>query len=192
MANLSQNADEGVNDQLESVRRAHAGDVEGILVGMGFPRHVARAAVDDALLALARERKRGKPVGSPKAFLVKVATFGAINALRPLREKNEIPRSDVLGDLAGRADDFTVAVMIQMDVRRGLGQLTPRQRQALTLCVLSELTCEEAARHMGISADGVESNLRRGRARLRQIMLEAGYQPRNHVKGDQPRKEEQR
>jgi RNA polymerase sigma-70 factor (ECF subfamily) len=192
MTNLSQDADEGVNDQVESVLRAHAGDVEGILIGMGFPRHIARPAVNDAGLALVQERKRGTRVDSPKAFMVKTAIFRAINALRPLREKNEIPGSDVVSGLPDRVDDFTVAVMVQMDVRRGLGQLTPRQREALTLCDLVGLSYEEAAGRMGISADGVESNLRRGRARLRQIMTEHGYQPRNRGEGEQPRKEERR
>jgi DNA-directed RNA polymerase specialized sigma24 family protein len=39
---------------------------------------------------------------------------------------------------------------------------------------------------MGISPAGVDSNLRRGRQRLREIMLEQGYQPR---KNSQPGKE---
>jgi RNA polymerase sigma-70 factor (ECF subfamily) len=189
VTDLTQNADQDVNAQVESVIRAHASDVEGILIRMGFPRWAARPAVNDALLALAQERKRGTHVANPKAFLVKVAIFRARNALRPLREKNEIPGSDVISDMPDRTDDFTVAVMVQMDVRRGLGQLSQRQREALTLCDLAGLSYGEAATHMGISADGVESNLRRGRKRLKQIMLEHGYQPRKHEQGDQPGKE---
>lgn len=189
MTDIPQDPEEGINAQVESVLRAHAGDVEGILIGTGFPRHVARPAVNDALLALAREREKGAHVTSPKAFLVKVATFRALNALRPLREKNEVPGSDVVADMPDRADDFSVVVMLQMDVRRGLGQLTHRQREALLLCHVIGFSYEEAADRMGISADGVESNLRRGRKRLRQIMREYGYQPRKREQGDQPRKE---
>jgi RNA polymerase sigma-70 factor (ECF subfamily) len=192
VTNTSQDADKSVDEQVESVLRAHAGDVAGILIRMGFPRHVALPAIDDAAQALARERKRGVNVTSPKAFLVKVATFRALNALRPLRERNEIPDADVVGGMPGRADDFTVTVMVQMDVRKGLGQLTQRQREALTLCDLAGLSCEEAAEHMGISADGVESSLRRARKRLKQIMIEQGYQPRNREQADRPRKETER
>ena len=85
-----------------------------------------------------------------------------------------------------RSDDFTVAVMVQMDVRKGIGQLSQRQRQALTLCDLAGLSFQDAAEHMGISPAGVETNLRRGRERLKEIMLEQGYQPR---KNNQPGKE---
>ena len=82
--------------------------------------------------------------------------------------------------------------MLQMDVRQGLGQLTQRQREALTLCDMCDLSREDAAKIMGVTVAGVESNLRRGRERLRQIMLEQGYQPRNREQGDRPRKEAER
>ncbi len=121
-----------------------------------------------------------------------VGHLSALNALRPLRAKNEIPDTDVVSGMLDRADDFTVAVMVQMDVRRGVEQLTQREREALTLCDLAELSCEEAAEHMGISADGVESSLRRARKRLRQIMIEQGYQPRNREQAGRPGKEAER
>lgn len=178
MTDLTQDADQGVNAQVESLLRAHGGDVEGILRGMGFPPDVARESVNDALVAVAREREKGNDIRSPKAFLVKVAVSRARNALRRRHVKSEIADSGLVSDGPDRADDFTVAVMVQMDVRRGLGQLSQRQRQALTLCDLAGLSYKAAAEHMGITPAGVESNLRRGRERLREIMLEQGYQPR--------------
>ena len=85
MTDLTRDADEGVNAQVESLLRAHAGEVEGILRGMGFPADVARQSVHDVLMAIAREQKKGRDVKNPKAFPVKVATFRALNELRPLR-----------------------------------------------------------------------------------------------------------
>lgn len=82
--------------------------------------------------------------------------------------------------------------MLQMDVRQGLGQLTQRQREALTLCDMCDLSRKDAAKIMGVTVAGVESNLRRGRERLRQFMLEQGYQPRNREQGDRTRKEAER
>jgi RNA polymerase sigma-70 factor (ECF subfamily) len=186
---VTQGADNGVEAEVCELLRAHGPEVEAILIGMGFPRDVAGSAIHDALLAVARMRVKGRKIESPKAFLVKVAIRSAINALRPLRVKNEIAGSDLVSGMPDPADDFTVGVMVAMDVRRGLRQLSKRQRQALTLCDLAGLSCPDAARVMEISAAGVESNLRRGRQRLREIMLEQGYQPRKREKGDQPRKE---
>jgi RNA polymerase sigma-70 factor (ECF subfamily) len=184
VADLTRDADEGVNAQVESLLRAHGGDVEGILRGMGFPPDVAQSAVHDALLAAGRLRKKGTEIRIPKAFLVKVAIFQARNILRKQRS-GEVVDSELVSDMPGEVDDSTVAVMIQMDVRRGLGQLSQRQREAVTLCDLGGFSYQEAAERMGISPAGVESSRRRGRERLKEIMLEQGYQPR---KNSQPKK----
>lgn len=91
-----------------------------------------------------------------------------------------------------RAGDFTDTVAVQMVVGDALKQLPLGQRKALMLCDLAGLSCKEAAERMGTTSEAVSSSRRRARERFKQIMIEQGYQPRNHEQGDQPGKEAER
>ena len=62
-------------------------------------------------------------------------------------------------------------VMLQADLARtvvgAIDNLPPRQREAVRLCHLAEITNIEAAQRMGLSVEAVESLLARARRNLR-------------------------
>ena len=59
-------------------------------------------------------------------------------------------------------------------IQRGLETLPADQRMAVVLCDVQELSYEEIAASMGTSVGTVKSRISRGRARLRDYLLEQG------------------
>jgi len=84
----------------------------------------------------------------------------------------ELPSSDVRLD--GTAEDDPEGTVLRRqgadDVRRHLGLLTPREREAVALRFGSELTSEQIGSALGISATAARMLVHRGVTRLREVM----------------------
>ncbi len=78
----------------------------------------------------------------------------------PEREDENIPG----------ADQSIIDTQLQMQVENAMMHLPPRQRAALTLCHLQEMSNIDAAGTMDISIEALESLLARGRRGLRKLM----------------------
>ena len=88
---------------------------------------------------------------------------------------------DHIVDLAPLPDRQVEAAHQLSYVISCFAQLPKRQRTALYLAIYDELTHQEIARVMHISADAVESLIRRARANLRD-MLNTPRQANSHIK----------
>ncbi len=68
------------------------------------------------------------------------------------------------------ADQSIIDVQLQAQVGEAMIQLPPRQRAALSLCHLQEMSNIDAANTMEISVEALESLLARGRRGLRKLL----------------------
>ncbi|MFD5858761.1 RNA polymerase sigma factor [Streptomyces chartreusis] len=73
---------------------------------------------------------------------------------------------DALGRGAGQDDDFD-AVDLRIDLTRALGDLTERQRQALLLRYVAELSVQNCADVLGVGLDNMKKILKQARQALR-------------------------
>lgn len=114
---------------------------------------------------------RWKPQGVRfEAWLCRIATNASLDRLR--RRPRELG-ADAAGDTADGAP--SAVDRISTDERRraveaALAALPERQRIAVTLCHLQDLSNIEAAAAMNVSVEAVEALLTRGRRALREAL----------------------
>jgi len=116
---------------------------------------------------LARESGRG-PVREPRRFLIVSA-----RNLFFTRYKQRARRSATLS-LTDMVDELGYAPTQQdrlklRDVARGLARLPRQQRQAIMLVALEDLSCEQAARSLGVAVGTIQSRVHRARVALRSM-----------------------
>jgi RNA polymerase sigma-70 factor (ECF subfamily) len=126
-------------------------------------RHEAEEIAQDAFVRVwERWERRGAP-DDPTAYLFRTA----MNLLRNRRRRAAVALRRAVGHEP--APDVLEAVETQDAVLRALGALTPRQRAALVLVDLLDLTSEEAGRALGIRPATVRVLAARGRTALSQM-----------------------
>jgi RNA polymerase sigma factor (sigma-70 family) len=130
-----------------------------ILVNGGDPENVAAET-------LARAQVRWRAVSDhAEPWVVTVASRLAVREARRVRRSPTGRGSDRVPD---RADD----VIVRMDLGRALQRLSPRQRLAVALRFLGELSDRECALAMGCSVPSFRTHCSRGLAAL-QVQLQA-------------------
>ena len=143
----------------------------------GLLRNAADAddLVQDCLTRmLAREGGRG-PVREQRRFLIVSA-----RNLFFTRYKQRVRRSVTLS-LSDMVDELGYGPTQQdrlnlRDVARGLARLPRPQREAIMLVALDELSCEQAARSLGVAVGTIQSRVHRARMALKS--LEGASEPR--------------
>lgn len=140
-----------------------------------FLRHRTRddAAADDLLqevfLRALRQQNGLCGIDNPRAWLFHVARNLLIDRLRLTKEQVEFPP-----DLAVEADDPPPPVdgLVQC-LPRVLAELSPQDREAITLCDIEGMTQQDYAKYIGLTLPAAKSRVQRARARLKARMNEA-------------------
>jgi len=110
-----------------------------------------------------------------KTWLYRIALNTGLNHLRKVRpEETEIDESLVCRE-AGALSSMLQEERTRL-LRRCLGLLPERQRQAVVLRVYEGLSCAETAEVMGCSDGAVKAHYHSGVKRLREVMKEKGYE----------------
>jgi RNA polymerase sigma-70 factor, ECF subfamily len=146
--------DEWVGPHLQVMRRLAAVTAAGL-----DPDDV----VQEALIRAWKKRSSFDPArGSARTWLLAL-TADQARRLRTRRRTWELgdPAIDVAAGVDTTAD---------LDLRRAIAALPPRQRQAVLLVYYVDLSVAEAARTMGCSDGTVKSTLSDARARLAQLL----------------------
>ena len=113
--------------------------------------------------------------GAPEAYARRILTNQAINRWR---RRSRRVRETPLYDQAGESvDDHADRIAVRGTVLHALRQLPMRQRVAVVLRYLDDLSEADTARIMGCSAGTVKSHTARGLARLRLELPEAAFEP---------------
>lgn len=108
---------------------------------------------------------------APEAYARRVLVNQAISRWRHRRRRPETPRPDRV-DTA--AEDHANAVVRRRLVLSALRELPPRQRAAVVLRYLDDLSEADTARLLGCSVGTVKSHASRGLARLRVLLRGTG------------------
>jgi RNA polymerase sigma-70 factor (ECF subfamily) len=125
----------------------------------------AEDLVQETLLrAFSRLGQVHHEVGNPRAYLLRTATHGWIDALRRRAAESEAQEA-----LEGPAPRTGVGPGLLRDAGSALlGRLAPQERAAVLLKDLFDFRLEEIADLLGTTAGAVKSALHRGRERLRE------------------------
>jgi RNA polymerase sigma-70 factor (ECF subfamily) len=123
-------------------------------------RDEAEEIMQDAFLKLLERWARVAGLDDPTGYLYRTA----MNLFRSRRRRAKVALRRVVG---GQPRDDLAAVEEREEVIRLLAPLSPRQRAALVMTGLLELSSEEAGRILGISANTVRVLAARARAAVR-------------------------
>lgn len=149
--------------------RAHRTEI-GVFLG----RRVSDQAESDDLLqdVFMRALLLGRSfcdLDNPRAWLFQVARNMLIDRFRLSREQVPLP-DDLSADTVPQQD---VVDTLTQCLPRVLTELSPEDREAITLCDLNGMTQQAFAARTGLSLPAAKSRVQRARRRLREQMLSA-------------------
>jgi RNA polymerase sigma-70 factor (ECF subfamily) len=142
----------------------------------------AADATQDAFLSAYKAMRKFRG-GSFKSWMLRIVTNACYDQLR---KKQRRPTSSLdnlpvetdhtyhLRDPAEQPDEFVERQELNQMIQAGISTLPVEQRTILVLSDVQGLSYQEIATVMGISLGTVKSRLSRGRARLRDYLLEQG------------------
>ena len=140
----------------------------------GWLRHRLGNPVDaedmlqDLFIKAMRQGERFCAIGNARAWLFEVARNALADRLRMKRDLIELP-----ADLASEAEEVATVDSLVACLPRVLSELSPEDREAITLCELQGLPQDEYARRKGLSLPGAKSRVQRARKRLREQLTQA-------------------
>lgn len=140
----------------------------------GWLRHRMGNAVDaedllqDVFIKAIRQGERFCAIVDARAWLYEVARNAMADRLRLARAMVELPE-----DLSVAVTEAAVVDSLAACLPRVLSELSPEDREVITLCDLERLPQEEYARRKGLSRSGAKSRVQRARKRLRAQLMQA-------------------
>lgn len=142
----------------------------------------AADATQDAFFSAYKAMKKFRG-GSFKAWLLRIVTNACYDQLRvkkrrPTSSLDDLPveseHSQFLRDESESPDEFLERQELGHFLQHGISALPIEQRAVLVLSDVQGLSYQEVAEIMDLSLGTVKSRLSRGRARLRDFLLERG------------------
>ena len=132
----------------------------------------AEEIAQDSLAALVRRCRNGGPPESAEAFVFAIARRRIGRAV--WRRRLWVPLEQVIGahDAQPSPEARVIAHTEDVRVRAALARLPRRDREALLLVAIGELTMTDAATALGLSLSAVKMRVHRARARLAALLEE--------------------
>ena len=113
-----------------------------------------------------------------KTWLYQIAINTSLNHMRQNRQDEVEIEESIMGNKANVLTDI-IEDEKRNYIRKGLNELTERQKLAIVLRVYDGLSCSETAKAMGCSEGAVKAHYHNGVKRLREILKEKGYEVRS-------------
>lgn len=131
---------------------------------------LAEEVAQDSLAALVRRCRNGGPPDSAEAFVFAIARRRLGRAA--WRRRLWAPLEHAFGaqDPAATPEASVIAQAEKDLVRSMLARLGRRDREAILMVALGELSMKEAAAALGLSLSAVKMRISRARARLRSLL----------------------
>jgi RNA polymerase sigma-70 factor (ECF subfamily) len=153
-------------DLLTDLQAEHGSALYDFARQQGLTDDQAADAVQDALLRLWRELRRGVNIERPPAWLYRTVYHLAMGQHRWRRQLSRL-----LPRIAPRRTDYAgPEASDRLTVWAAVDELPVRQRQALYLHYAADLPFDEIAEILGISASAARTHASRGMATLRRQM----------------------
>lgn len=130
----------------------------------------AHDLVQEVFLRAARLENGLCGVNNRRAWLFHVARNLLIDRYR--LAKDEIPLDDELGVAEG-AEEVAPVDMLSQCLPRVLSELSPEDREAITLCDIEGLSQQALADRLGLTLPAAKSRVQRARRRLREQLVTA-------------------
>ncbi len=150
----------------------HRPEVLAYLIRLLGDRHDAEDVCQDALLRAYRAYDRLRPDSNPRAWLYKIATNTALNAIRQ-RKRRAARDADVDLDMLPSASSAPIEQREQMRaVVRAVHALPPKQRAALMLRQFHGMNYAEIAASIGGNEASARANAYQAIKTLRRVLVE--------------------
>jgi RNA polymerase sigma-70 factor (sigma-E family) len=153
---------------VEQLYAGHYRQLVRLAVLLVRDKETAEEVVQDAFVAMHGRWSRLRDPDNAVAYLRQTVVNRSRSALRH-RGVVERHRPRTVPDEPG-ADEAVLAADRRRQVLDALGRLSGRQREVLTLRYFLDLSEQEIASTLGISAGSVKSHASRGAAALRQLV----------------------
>ena len=154
---------------LELIWKHYADALFTILLGILFSRHDAEDALQEVFLRIARNNHSVASARNLKGYLLRMARNAGIDQIHRLRRIQT-------RDMAAQADWLVPEIHRPSDSEQAtrlagcLQEVPEEQRTILLLKVYQDLTFQEIAHQLDISANTVASRFRYGMAKLRALL----------------------
>jgi len=142
----------------------HHASLFGALYLLTRNRYEAEEIMQDAFLKVFERWGRVVSLDDPVGYLYRTA----MNLFRKRWRRASMAMRRTIGLIS--RDDEIAQIELRVDVVRAVASLSPRQRTAIVLIDLLDLSSEEAGRILGISPGTVRMHASRGRAALAALL----------------------
>ena len=129
---------------------------------------IAEDLLQDLFLKALRQGEHFCELRNARAWLFEVARNLLADHLRVAHHMVELPE-----DLTAPSDDIDTVDTLTTCLPRVLSELSPQDREAITLCDLQGMAQAEFAKLKGLSLSAAKSRVQRARVRLRAQMSQA-------------------
>ncbi|MEX2546590.1 MAG: sigma-70 family RNA polymerase sigma factor [Chloroflexota bacterium] len=155
---------------VERVYAAHHGEIYAYLARMLRDDELAADLTQETFVKAYRAYDTLLDHNRARAWLYQIAGRTALDELRRRKIVRFVPWTGESRGSVSSAEDLVLRARLSADLERALLRIPPRQRQALLLAELQELTGLELAAAMGVSHVAARALLTRGRESLRQAL----------------------
>jgi RNA polymerase sigma-70 factor (ECF subfamily) len=128
----------------------------------------AEDLLQDVFIKAMRQGERFCAIVNARAWLFEVARNALADRMRYAHDMVELPE-----ELSADIEDTAAVDSLAGCLPRVLSELSPEDREAITLCDLDRLPQEEYARRTGLSLPAAKSRVQRARKRLREQLTQA-------------------
>ena len=142
----------------------HHASLFGALYLLTRNRYEAEEIMQDAFLKVFERWERVVLLDDPVGYLYRTA----MNLFRKRWRRASMAMRRTIGLIS--RDDEIAQIELRVDVVRAVASLSPRQRTAIVLIDLLDLSSDEAGRILGISPGTVRMHASRGRAALAALL----------------------
>ena len=169
-ANAVTSAPASARSFVERLYASHHGEIYAYLARMLRDDELAADLTQETFVKAFRAFDSLEDHNRARAWLYQIAGRTALDELRRRKIIRFVPWTGETRGSASSAEDQVLRMRLSADLERALLRIPPRQRQALLLSELHDLTGLELADALGVSHVAARALLTRGRESLRQAL----------------------
>jgi RNA polymerase sigma-70 factor (ECF subfamily) len=155
---------------VERLYAAHHGEIYAYLARMVRDDELAADLTQESFIKAYRAFDTLADPNRARAWLYQIAGRTALDELRRRKIVRFIPWTGESRGTAASAEELVLRGRLSADLERALSRIPPRQRQALLLSELHDMTGLELADALGVTHVAARALLTRGRESLRQAL----------------------